>query len=199
MWLIWITMLVSGLWTLFTGKVPMVLFSGLGTHKVEGRAAKVIGICLALPVPVGIATVFILGFFLGTDQAIFDWILAVALTLLSAIAAIFVVRRNRTPYELTDTAGNPVSPEAVEADRVVRQKVQRSMYLLALGLGLAVVVHVAIAFAVFLIAYFQANRAVPSAKETGVKDRYGDDANLIRLLSAVLAVFSALLFFGVLR
>jgi ABC-type xylose transport system permease subunit len=188
MLVIWSVMLVAGLWALFTGKLPMILFSGLGTHKVEGKAAKTIGICLALS-----ALISFVGVFFFADNNFNSLILGLGPTLLVMGGATFVVRRLRKPSPLTDDLSDLLPPEAIKNDEVVRQKLQRSAYLLALGLGLIWLVHPIFWWIMCPLTYIQANRAISSVKDGRLIARYQNDANAIRLLSVVLAVASILM------
>ena len=192
-------MLVAGLWALFTGKLPMVLFSGLGTHKVEGMAARVIGVCLALSAPVSFVSILVLSLLLESNSLVYTFVCGLGPTLLVMVGATFAVRGVRTPYQLSGNSDNPLSPEAIETDKAVRQKVQRSMYLLALGLGLSLVAHPVLGVIVFPLAYIQATKAISPTEEISIKDRYRADVNMIRLLSVVLVVFSVLIAIGVIR
>ena len=196
MLLIWIVMLVAGLWALFTGKLPMVLFSGFGTHKVEGMAARVIGIGLALSAPVSFVSMLALSLLFESNGVVYTLVGGLGPTLLVMIGATLAVRAVRTPYPFSSESSHPLSPEAIETDRAVRQKVQRSMYLLALGLGLSLVAHAAVGVVVFPLAYLQANKAIAPTEEASIKDRYRDDVILIRLLSIALIVFSVLIACG---
>jgi hypothetical protein len=192
---IWIVLLVAGLWALFTGSLPMVLFSGFGTHRVEGIPARVIGLCLALSAPVSFVSLG-LSSLLGSDSSLYAFACGLGPTVLVMLAATIAVNRARTPYQLTGNPDSPVSPEVIKLDNSVRQKVQRSMYLLALGLGLALLAHPAVGVIVFPLAYIQATRAISLTDEQLVRNRYRADANVVRLLAVVLVIVSVLIVFA---
>jgi len=188
----WIVMLVTGLWALFTGRLPMILFSGLGTHRVEGIPARVIGSCLALSAPVSFVSLG-LGSLLDSDNLLYAIACGLGPTLLVMVAATLAVYRVRTPFQLAGNPDSPVSPEVIILDNAVRQKVQRSVYLLALGLGLALIAHPAVGVIAFPLAYLQATRAISPTDEQLVRNRYRAEADMVRLLAVVLTVSSVLI------
>jgi hypothetical protein len=196
MWWLWIIMMVGGLWALFAGRLPMLLFSGFGAYKVEGNVARVIGACLAIPLPLSIVSGFVLAFVVGEDAIAFVSILSLGFTILVALGAVLTVRFARKPHQVVDSAGHPFSPEMLEGLKVVRKKLQQALFTTALGLGAAVVVHAILGPAFFLVAYVLASRAMRLAKEKGVIHRYRDDGNMLRLLSVVLLVFSIVVLVG---
>lgn len=193
MGLIWIFMLVAGLWALFTGKLPMVLFSGLGTHKVDGRAARVIGACLAFAVLLSYISIVILNIFYASANLAYNLICGLIPALLFLVGASISVRRLRTPYQLTSDSSDPPSPEAAKIQKVVTQKVRRSAYLVAIGLGLAIIAFPLFGVVVFPLAFIQAGRAISPMKAAHIEDLFQNDVNFLRSLSAVLAVFSVVL------
>jgi hypothetical protein len=193
MLMIWIFMVVAGLWILFTGKAPMVLFGGLGTYKIEGRASRVIGACMALSVLVSYAGLVVLSVFADSGNIAYTMVCGLIPILLFLTGITIAIRRLRVPYPLSDSSGNPLSPDAIDTDVVVRKKVQNSMYLLAVGMGLAIIALPILGVILFPMAFYLANRGLSPSVETSIKERYQNEVNFIRLLSLVLLTFSVLI------
>jgi hypothetical protein len=127
MWWLWIIMMAGGLWALFVGRLPMLLFSGFGDYKVEGSVARVIGACLLIPLPLSIISGFVLALVIGETAVAFAAILSLGLTLLVAFGAVLIVRLVRKPHQIVDSAGNPLSPAMLENLQVAREKLQQAL------------------------------------------------------------------------
>jgi hypothetical protein len=193
MLMIWIFLVVAGLWILFTGKAPMVLFGGLGTYRINSRASRIIGVCMVLSALLSFASLVVLSFFDESGNIVYTLVCGLVPVLLVLIGITIAVRRVRNPYPLNDSSGNPLSIDAIETDGMVRKKVQRSMYLLAVGMGLAIVAIPILGVILFPVAYYLANQGSWPAMEESIRERYQNEINFIRLLSVVLLIAMVLM------
>ncbi|MCL4303735.1 MAG: hypothetical protein KJ077_49070 [Anaerolineae bacterium] len=61
-----VVLFFSGLWTLVTGKLPAIV---LGTkYSIEGMGARIVGLLIALPLPVAFMTGLVLAVVLGPEK-----------------------------------------------------------------------------------------------------------------------------------
>jgi hypothetical protein len=86
-----IIMLVGGLYTLVTAKVPSLLVSG-GEHRVEGTPARVIGGLLMLPLPAALLAGLVLAFLFGQQGIRYTALVEGALVIASGLLAVILMR-----------------------------------------------------------------------------------------------------------
>lgn len=85
-----IVMFGTGLYALFTGKLPQVI-SGK-KYRVEGTAARIIGAICAAPLPLAFMVGLVLGIVAGEDLLFVGTIVEIVLVIGAAIAASLMSR-----------------------------------------------------------------------------------------------------------
>jgi hypothetical protein len=192
-----IAMLFGGGYALITGKMPTFLFGGPG-YEVPAPSARIIGLLIALPLPVAVTLGFGLGLLNAMGllsrsamvliAALGEWALVIGAAIVAAIA----VRKVRKPRMVVNETGEMV-PAALDVEKDIARKVDGSTVYLILGvLG-------PVSFVTMPLIVARTTRALRLIDEQHVGERYRSKARTVRILSIIvfgLWVAATLCFFG---
>jgi hypothetical protein len=89
--IIQIAMLVGGIYSMVSAKVPSFLVGG-DKYQVEGRAARLFGVLLMLPLPIAFLGGVVLGLLFGEDGAGYAMTLEIIIVVAVAILSVVLVR-----------------------------------------------------------------------------------------------------------
>lgn len=162
-----VVMLIGGIWTIATGKVPSFLVGG-GKYQVEGLAARLLGLLLVLPLPVAFLGAFALGLLFGEDGAGYAALLELAIVLGVAVLAVVLMR----------VAGKRVE-HVSDIEAVIAKKAQGAlMYALFSVTGVGALICCPLAFV-------YAGQALRLIDEHGVGEQHRGKAKAARIISGV--------------
>ena len=91
-----ILMLIAGLWALITGKLPETLFKvlfGKGKYYIDSKNARLLGILLALPIPLVFISGLVLSMFFGGDSVLYAALLEIVIVIVVSIISMVIARR----------------------------------------------------------------------------------------------------------
>lgn len=177
-----ILFLISGVWAVFTGKLPAFLFGG-DKYQIEGIAIRVLGVVLLLPMPLAfIGGVVLVLLFDQTTATTYGTLLEIVLVLGVAILALVVVRFVRKPKMRVDSLGNLV-PAVSDIEAQIAKKAQGAlMYAIFSMFGVASII-------VCPLAFIYATQALRLIDQHQVGEQYRGRANTARLLAGLSALF----------
>ena len=177
-----IIFLISGLWAIFTGKLPSTLFSS-AKYEIEGTAVRLLGVLLVLPLPVAFLGGVVLALLFGERATGYATIFEIVVVLGVAVIALVAVRFIRKPKMVTDGAGDVVPISDTEAN--IARKAQGALMYALLGiLGFTAIV-------VCPLAFIYATQAIRLIDEQHVGEQYRGRANAARIISVLVFLFYA--------
>jgi hypothetical protein len=162
-----IIMLVGGLWTVITAKVPSLLVGG-GKYDVEGTPARVIGGVLMLPLPAALLAGIVLGVLFGEQGLQYAYWFEIALIIGAGLLAVILMR----------VAGRPME-QASDAEALIAKKAQGAlMYALLTATGVGGIIGCPLAF-------MYAGQALRLIDEHGAGEGYRGRAMAARTIAGV--------------
>lgn len=104
---------VTGIWLIFSGKVPEKLFKvlfGKGQYSMTSTKARLFGLVLASPFPVVFTVSLLLGIFFGEDSLNYSILLETVYVIFIAVIAIVVARKIRRPETVQQAVAENKNP-----------------------------------------------------------------------------------------
>lgn len=165
-----IGMLLGGIYSVVTAKVPAFLVDG-GKHQVEGWAARVVGVLLMLPLTVAITGGIMANLFVEENGADFVVTLEYLTLFVVVILTLVLVR-------LVGKRSAPVSP----LEATIKKKAQGSlMYAIFSATGLAAVICCPLAF-------IYASQALKLIDEYDFGKEYRGKAKAAQLIAGIATI-----------
>jgi hypothetical protein len=159
-----VVMLIGGIWTIVTGRVPSFLVGG-GKYQVEGLAARLLGFLLVLPLPVAFLGGLLLGL-LFEGGAGYATLLELVIVLGVAVSAVVLMR----------VAGKRVE-HVSDVEAVIAKKAQGAlMYALFSVTGVGALICCPLAFV-------YAGQALRLMDEHGVGEQHRGKAKAARIIA----------------
>jgi len=189
-------MFVTGVWGLFSGTLPSLLFGGPGKFTIEGRSARVIGAALMLPLPAAFASGFLLAWLFGEYGAPIALIMEIGFTVVIGAGCWIATRKLQTPFAASPKSDDAIAEKTLEDNKQAMSKAQQSLFALAIAIGITNFILIA-ALVAFPVAFLVATQALKFTEARHLDARYRKDLNLIRVLAGSLMAFYILIMVGV--
>jgi hypothetical protein len=162
-----IALLVCGIYSIFSAKVPSFIVGG-GKYQVEGMAARLFGVLLILPLPIAFIGSFLFVLLLGNEGTGYAIILEIVTVLVVAISAIVLVR----------IIGKRVEP-VTTVEAIIAKKSQGAlMYGIFSITGFAALICCPLAI-------IYSNQAIKLIDENRVGEQHRSKAKLARVIASV--------------